>query len=233
MNAVGVQSFFDERDDAVELAYAIAGDMASGYDFHAVELPNVEVVDVFDPLDELHLLKQGVRVDVLWNKLHDDLCHANELRDGGVCDDDDDEQGTERVDYKAIRRAPVFDNEAGYYDADGSQRIAEYVEEGCSHILVHVQTTAMTVLAGVGLRFSGIMSVTTAACAIAIAMTMTMTVVVVVVVVVMFVAVSATAVRFVIIMMRSKLDVAFRAAATGQCIISKETVLARGVFGSC
>ena len=231
MNAVGVQSFFDERNDAVELAYAIAGDMASGYDFHAVELPNVEVVDVFDPLDKLHLLKQGVRVDVLGNKLHDDLCHANELRDGGVCDDHDDEQGTERVDYKAIRRAAVFDNKAGYYDADGSQCIAEYVEEGCSHILVHVQTTTMTVLAGVGLRFSGIMSVTTAACAIA--MSVTMVVVVVVVVVVMLVAVSATAVRFVIIMMRSKLDVAFRAAAAGQCIISEETVLARGVFGSC
>ena len=82
MDAVGVQSFFDKRDDAIELADSVASYVASGNNFHAVELPDVEVVNVLDAIDELYLFKQGIRVDVFRNKLHHYFGNANELRDG-------------------------------------------------------------------------------------------------------------------------------------------------------
>ena len=82
MDAVGVQSFFDKRDDAIELADAVAGYVTSGNNFHAVELPNVEVVNVLNAIDELYLFKQGIRVDVFRNKLHHYFGNTNELRDG-------------------------------------------------------------------------------------------------------------------------------------------------------
>ena len=82
MDAVGVQSLFDKRDDAIELADSVASYVASGNNFHAVELPNVEVVNVLDAIDELYFFKQGFGVDVFRNKLHHYFGHANELRDG-------------------------------------------------------------------------------------------------------------------------------------------------------
>ena len=92
MDTVRVQSFFDKRYNTIEIADATTRYMARRNNFHAVELPHVEVMDVLDTVNELHLLKQCVRVNILGNKLHDNFGDANQLRDSGVCDDHDDEE---------------------------------------------------------------------------------------------------------------------------------------------
>jgi hypothetical protein len=107
-----MQCFFDKGNDAIELADAVAGDVAGSDDFHAVKLPHVKIVNVHNAFDALDLSKQRISVNVLWDKLHDDFGNADQLRNGGIRDDHDYEQGAKGVDEETVGRAAVFDDEA-------------------------------------------------------------------------------------------------------------------------
>ncbi len=81
MNAKGVQGFFYERDNVIELVDSLARDVASGYDFHAVELPYVEIMDVHYAVNLFDLLEKCIRIDIIRNELHDNFGDTNQLRD--------------------------------------------------------------------------------------------------------------------------------------------------------
>ena len=84
MHTKGVQRFLDQRYNVIELVDALARHMAGGNNFHAVELPHVEIMNVQNAVDLLDLLEKRVGVDVVGNELHDDFGHTDELGDGRV-----------------------------------------------------------------------------------------------------------------------------------------------------
>ena len=98
MDAKRMQCFFDKGNDAIELADAVAGDVAGSNDFHAVKLPHVKIVNVHNAFDALDLLKQRISINVLWYELHHHFGNADQLRYGGIRDDTNYEQGAKGID---------------------------------------------------------------------------------------------------------------------------------------
>ena len=80
MNTKRVQRFLDEWNDVIELVDTLARDVASGNNFHAVELPDVEIVNIQDAVDLFDLHKKCICIDIIRNELHDNFGDTDELR---------------------------------------------------------------------------------------------------------------------------------------------------------
>ena len=147
MNTIGVQALSHRLSHGHVFLGSVRGgdaegdlDMHGGDDLRVGQLPDVDVVAGDDARDGLDVLLDVVDVEVIRSGLEENLGGCGGKWDGGLENDQGDEEGDCWVGVETLWRMGEPDNEGGNNDTDVAEGVTYNVENHAVHSQITVRS---------------------------------------------------------------------------------------------